>query len=823
MNVSGSLRSLYTLRWAHLWLPLLLVLVVPVPGWAQGPGGDAPPIAPVAPPSVRPLLVDVEFEGNASLSDEQILTQITTRPTRTPVIKKFFALIGQLIERNPLAPDSVQMQVRSTIDSLGGDFRYLNMNALLADTIRIADLYDDFGYHDAAVKFRIRLDTLRNTSIVRFIIDEGPGFPVKEVTYLGLDEVPENIRDEAVEPLYLRNDERYTKDKYVAQVDQVVDVLRNNGYAFAATGEPAVLIARPPVVPERFDSILVYIYAGDRYRFGQTVNDPDTISDADEVDSTLILDQTEYNPGEWYSREQVEQTVANLYALGTFNLVTIDTAAAFSSDSLLGMRISTRLREQNDLRIAPEISFEQRIREYVTNLGISASYTRLNVLGRAEQLSVSGRLLTPTRNLTAISDFLKEFQGGAAVSFTVPSAIGFPLIGGKRLSWVVSGGYDFSVLDRLRDAISDVTLRGRRITAAGELTYRFPTQTYLDLLSFRLGFQYNKYSGIGPYIDKIAERRVQGDSARLAESGCNPAQVAEAVRTSLIDNLYRVQVLQGDDISLLDQIDEPSARDEFDNLKRTYTATLTAIADSRNNFFTPTRGDLFEGRLEGGFTGALSGSFIKLEGSFRHYGPTWSSDWTYAYRAHAGYIQELGGFPLTPVSSRFSSGGSNSNRGWYSRDMLSTRPPEISEISDRECAEPIINDIVAENRRLLGGLALLELNAEIRGKPFQSLGTSTLARQLNQVVLVFFVDAGNAYFRDREDVKNFTFGSFVENIGLATGFSVGYETPVGPFRLGLGFPIYDPVNQDLSDRQRWITNRTVLSTAVLHVGIGHAF
>ncbi len=810
----GSIRSCgsHALR---AWLPIILLLAV-AEARAQGPGSGAHPITPVAPASVRPLLVDVEFEGNKAISNEQILAQIATRPTRTPVIKRFFALIGQLIERNPLASDSVRLQVRNTIDSLGGDFRYLNMNSVLADTARIVDLYDDYGYHDAKVRYRLRLDTLRNTSIVRFIVDEGESFPVKDVTYFGLDDIPAAIRKEAIEPLYLRKGEAYTKAKYVAQANQVVNVLRNNGYAFAAAGEPIVLNARPPAVESRFDSVLVYIYSGDRYRFGGTVTDPDTITDADPVDSVLILDQREYSRGQWYSHELVEQTVTNLYALGALNLVSIDTASALSSDSTLGMRISTRLRPQNDLRFAPEVSFEQRIREYVTNGGFSASFTRLNVLGRAEQLSLSARLLTPIRNVFT-SDFIKEFQGGGAVSFSVPSAIGFPLIGGKRLSWLVTAGYDFSVLDRLRDELSDVTLRAERLTGAGELSFRFPSRTWLDLLSVRVGFQYNKYFGINPYLAKIAERRVIADKQRLDSSGCDLAAVTEEVRQALMHNLYRVQVLQGDDASVLDQNSEE--RDAFDNLKRTYLLTGTVIADSRNDFFSPTRGHLFEGRLEVGFTGALTGMFLKGEAGFRLYGPTFLRDWTYAWRVHGGYIQEIGGFPLTPVSSRFSAGGANSNRGWYSRDMLATRPPEVASALDADCAIPIINDIVSENRRLLGGLGLIELNAEVRGKPFLSTGNSTLARQLSQIVIVLFVDAGNAFFRDRADVDL----AMLKEIGVATGFSLGYDTPVGPFRLGLGFPVYDPVTQDLTQRQRWLVNRQIFSTAVLHVGIGHAF
>lgn len=830
MTTSGSPFLLFRIPLGmgifRIWLPLFFVIAGVQGLHAQpGPGSDIPPAAPMAPASIRPLLVDVEFEGNNALADELIQAEIITRPTRTSAIMKVFALLGQLVERNPLAPQRYRDQVRKTIDSLGGDFRYLNMNAVQGDTIRIAQLYNDFGYHDASVSYRVALDTIRNTSLVRFIINEGPAYPVKGTHYRGLDDVPERIREEATEPIYLKDGETYTKEKYVAQAEHAVDVLRNNGYAFAARAEPVVLTARVPDVKERFDSVLVYIYTGDRYKFGTTIVEPDGFSDARPVDTVLVQDQREYQPGEWYSKRQVDQTIANIYALGTFELVTLDTLSSMSRDSVLGMKISTRLRDQNDLRLAPEISFERRPREYITNLGFSATYTRLNLLGRAEQLSTSFRVLTPIRNLTLWDDFRKEFQGGGAISFAVPSAVGFPVIGGKRLSWLLTTGYDVSVLDRIRGEIGDFTLRSERITGAGELAYRFPEHTYFTLVSGRLSYQYNRYNGIGSYAEQIALRRINEDLNDTTT--CKPSEILPLVRQALLENLYRVQVLQGDDPELLDPVRDARARAQFDALKRTLILSGALVADNRNDLFSPSNGDFTEVRMELGATGALvhgfPGGFLKTEFSYRRYLPL-NPAWVGALRGHVGYIQEFGEFSLTPSSSRFSAGGANSLRGWYVRDMLATRPPEVLEPLNEACAEPIVQNIVSENRRLLGGLGLIELNAEVRWKPFMEPRASTLGRQLNQVVMIFFVDAGNAYFRDREDVKHFEIGDIFSNIGVATGFSIGYETPVGPFRFGLGFPIYDPVNQVANDPgKRWIFRRNISDAAVLHVGIGHAF
>ena len=147
---------------------------------------------------------------------------------------------------------------------------------------------------------------------------------------------------------------------------------------------------------------------------------------------------------------------------------------------------------------------------------------------------------------------------------------------------------------------------------------------------------------------------------------------------------------------------------------------------------------------------------------------------------HVASIGQFGDFPLTPLGSRFHAGGANSIRGWGSRDMLVTSP---SQTITHECSADVLTGVIADSRRLLGGLLLVELSGEYRFRVSESL------------VAIGFLDVGNAYFRNYSDDRDLvSFATIVENLGVALGLNLGFITPAGPIRFGVGFPVVNPID-----------------------------
>ena len=81
---------------------------------------------------------------------------------------------------------------------------------------------------------------------------------------------------------------------------------------------------------------------------------------------------------------------------------------------------------------------------------------------------------------------------------------------------------------------------------------------------------------------------------------------------------------------------------------------------------------------------------------------------------------------------------------------------------------------------------------------------------------VYFLDFGNVW-RDVKDVS-------MNDVAVAAGIGIRYETFFGPFRIDYGFRVYDP--KEPAGRQSIFQRRffgETLNDAILHFGIGHAF
>jgi outer membrane protein insertion porin family len=281
--------------------------------------------------------------------------------------------------------------------------------------------------------------------------------------------------------------------------------------------------------------------------------------------------------------------------------------------------------------------------------------------------------------------------------------------------------------------------------------------------------------------------------------------------------IYRTQILQGDSLELAQAID-PVAAAKFDHLKFSGIFRGTFTTDRRNSFFAPTDGHFGNGTAEFGFNGFSGTGWGKIEADARIYRPIFNLS-TYAIRGHIGGIVPWGAFNFVPLQSLFWAGGANSIRGWGPREMLV--PTEEVITGDDALHRELFEDIQQEGRRFQGGLVLLELMAELRTRLFVLEGASGLAQQLNNFSLIIFMDAGNAYYRDYSEWKGF--GDFFANTGLATGVSLGYDTPIGPFRFGFGVPIYDPINYLPGERVIFSGHALKISDFAWHVSIGHAF
>jgi outer membrane protein insertion porin family len=175
---------------------------------------------------------------------------------------------------------------------------------------------------------------------------------------------------------------------------------------------------------------------------------------------------------------------------------------------------------------------------------------------------------------------------------------------------------------------------------------------------------------------------------------------------------------------------------------------LGGIYNNSNPRFTPKGGESITlGFKVNGYLFGGEFDYTRLWGDFRIYREIWST--VVAYRIMIGGIKSSNSGQFIPVEDRFFSGGANSIRGWY-RNELGPK---------RASGSP------------LGGKSVLETNLEFRFKLFWLLGG------------VVFLDAGNVW------LESYTFR--LGELAYAAGPGLRVDTPIGPVRLDVGFPLYN--------------------------------
>jgi outer membrane protein insertion porin family len=226
---------------------------------------------------------------------------------------------------------------------------------------------------------------------------------------------------------------------------------------------------------------------------------------------------------------------------------------------------------------------------------------------------------------------------------------------------------------------------------------------------------------------------------------------------------------------------------------------FTLQRDRTDDVFSPSRGFFHSGTIEEGGLLPVVFSYLGEQLPYAQYvKATFTGRWYFpidARRNHIIGIKLQSGYatlyargndtPL-PIHRRFYAGGSGSVRGWKSRQLGMMERPDF------------------------GGNAIVEGNIESRMNILRNLGTIPI--DFERLWGVVFLDFGNVWQRG-SDIRP-------QDVALATGFGLRYNTLIGPLRVDFGFRLYDP---KAAPGRQWMFDRPPLRDLTIHFGIGHAF
>ncbi len=718
----------------------------------------------------------IRFEGNDNFEYNVLYNVITTRPSDRSIIHKVLYYYDYQIDRNSpvksFLPSIFINSLDEAIETLSYQIRFFSEPKVKQDMDNIKKFYNIHGFHDADVKYSFEPDSSEKGNALIFHIDEGNVYKIRSIEFSGLDTLPKTVEEKISETQTIELNKPYQEMQLMRKVTQINRILLNEGYYSASYETPVIVIDTLTIT----DSIFVQFNKGRRRMFGE-ITFVDSLGGQKRVTNNMKDKQLTFNKGDWYSREKVNESIDNLFSLGTFDIVSIDTTSQFekSTDSTLPFRVFTQYRKQQEYGFSFLVNQTQIEKE--TNMGIDVSYFNRNIGGIAQVFNPFARVLLKdlSRSLKNIYNAEVEFQGG--FNFAQP------------LLWVIDRArIAFSMQFLYSNRTLYQSLRVNSFSVPVRFPIQLPTFTFFNVAN----------------IDFTFER----------EAPINYRSAVSDIEKDPRDSLEIV--------TLYGTLDE-----YVRNKEPILTANLlgaSIVGDMRNNPFSPTRGYFFALSFDMinplfSFSKSVSGiaDYSKIQVTGYYFTPI-NPVTTFAFKQRIGSIfWRDRANSYVPFERQFFAGGANSIRGWQSREL---RYPEVININHSNEEKEFLSNLV-------GSRVLIEGSLELRWQlPVDKNANDEFSRQIKNIGLTAFLDWGNAFHsmelqQNYEEYYQYEWYEYITKLALAAGVGFRYDTPVGPIRVDFAWKIYNPS----LNRRNWLFERSdaLLGDVAFHLGLGHAF
>jgi outer membrane protein assembly factor BamA len=724
-------------------------------------------------------LVPDSGETDIPLTQQQLLGVLSLQATQLSLPSRILREITYNGLDVPDFPRPITMIfARAYVEAVEHDLRYFDRSAADYDVLRLEDYLNQYGYHDARVRYVFRIRDRARDNELEYIVRLGKRYRLDTVVVRGLDALPDDVRASVERILAsIELPQPYREDLVRTTIETVLDTLRNRGYVRAgyarqrdSAGTATQLL--PVVVSDtvaKRDSVTVFLDPGERYRLG-TIAMVDSTRGNPIVGFELQRRQLAIAEGQWYSPRLVERSIGNLMALGTFDRIWADTTV--TEDRLINIRLHLYYRRVWEASIG--WFFNSTFPDNFNNTGVDVSYVHRNLFNAAQAVTMYFR---PTlRNTSYFAQILPD--SGLGRSFAI-------------IDKDLEAGMLFTQPDwfRLSDRL--------RVDANAQLgaSYRFVVDPF-KLLSLSLR------AGVTLPLQGYDER-IQLDVIVEAQ---RPERFTEALQRAVEINPTI------DSMLIRETLEQYRLLNSYTGGQLKWTSAIAALRyyrDFRNDLFYPSRGNTLTMFVETTVARLLSG-YTQAQITYTTYHPAGSG--VAAFKFRGGWIWwHDPATTIVPFDRHYFAGGAISIRGYASRQLVDLRsgganPSEVGTLTN-----------------YIGSGTIIELSAELRYslQYYESLG-DFLASQVSRLGVVFFADAGNAFNRlTRESYGTATLRDVLDpsRWAFVVGTGIRYALPAGPARLDFGLRLYDPMQPD----RRWITQRRVLGSIEWQIGIGHAF
>ena len=716
----------------------------------------------------------VEIVGCEQTSPEDLRAIISSRQSEYPLGRKLTMFFEQALRRNPASPQTILRRLSSIRKNYDEERIFFESAVARDDSSTLQTYLVQNGYHNATVRYGYGYEPSTRLFTLRFVINEGKRAVIDTFIVRGLETVDPEVRQAALLQIPVRSGSPFSEARIEEGVRTIVGALQNNGYYKATYERPIVGISKDGL----HDTVIVVIAPGRRVKV-DSIEFVEYRDGYPHVNLSTRERQLDFIKGDWYNKELIEQSRANLMGLGTFEVVLIDTIAHDSvyrgSDSAVRIRVFTRNSKPHDVGVS--FGPYQTAIDNFLNFGIGATAQYRNTFGGAQVTSLSLQyILQDVSRFAQGQQLEREFIGSLVVAW--PNL-------GRLFSQRV--GLTTSTYYSNRQLITPFRLEASGFSAQAPIA--FYSHTFFNAIDLSVG----------------VDRQIPINFDFAINSALNEAQTPED--TAYVRSTYNQFLVLNSYLKTTSTF--------FTGL----TAGFTLRGDHRNSQINPTQGTLSSISFEWGWG---AGKYIRGQAFFSTAFPV-GNRLVAASKVKLGHIELLDfvrgdsirNNTYVPLDRQFFAGGPASIRSFASRRLHDPNSGTIRNVDPDE-------SIVLSN--VIGSGSLLELGFELRYTFPRPRGVDELwASIIERSGLTLFTDVGNAFNRFTTELYgSVTPRDLVNGSVVAVGLGYRFETPVGPFRIDYATSVYDPTRST----GQWITDRVgVLQTSnwQLSIGIGHAF
>ncbi|MBN2453007.1 MAG: outer membrane protein assembly factor BamA [Candidatus Omnitrophica bacterium] len=623
----------------------------------------------------------------------------------------------------------------------------LNLAILAQDVSDIKEFYSKKGYPFTEVKYEINVDKDTNKAVVIIVIDEKTKVKVTNITITGNKAIKtgELKKILSTKTAWWFNPGVFKDEVLQEDMDRIRSMYDDIGY---------LDVEVTPDLQYSEDGgalkIEIKINEGKQYKVGDVVLKGNLV-----LSEKDILKKITLKKGMPFSNRALRQDSAEVRQLyqnyGYMNVVldvernlnqsTGDIDIVFNIDAkepvyvgridIRGNMKTKELVVRRELRIYPGEKFNgdkiKRSKERLYNLGFFENISFDTE--PTETPDIQNLIVTVKETKTG------EFSFGGGYS-SVDMLIGFVEITQRNFDILnfptfVGGGQNLSIKAEL-----GMTRSNYNIGWTDPWIFGWPYSFGFDL--YRTA--HDRKNAIGWAYD---ESRMGGD-ARIGK------EFTDEFRGLLLYRLEEIKIS-----NLAEGASQDLSREVGSNLISSLTLDLTY--DTRDNIYTPSRGVVANGSIEGA-GGIFLGDkdFIKGTGTLVYY-HTFFGKILLELKGRGGMAGAYSSTDEVPIYERFFAGGANTIRGYKER-----------RVGPRD----------AGSNQPIGGDAIAIGNAEVTFPIFEKIIKGAV-----------FYDIGNAW----RDASDFIVGG---NYKYGAGVGVRIKTPIGPVKVDYGYPLIGNYDDD---------------------------